>query len=237
MAWSYRKRIKVAPGVRLNVSKRGVSTTFGVRGTSITTGQNGTYLNTGIPGTGIYNRQKIGGTSRTKQNIMDTPIGKKKERTAANGCGIFLIIAIILSVVVMQNNEFENPFLFFSTWLAGSILIAAIIFIFIPMITNSTSAKKVEQSIQFQIENAQNALNQASNPIQKEILQNFITCTELSRKIDEPEAIIEALKKKIEKKDNSQLKEQLVKYEIELLELTTELNKVQLDADKDLNDG
>lgn len=58
MAWSYRKRIKIAPGVRLNISKKGVSTSFGIRGASITTGKNGTYLNTGIPGIGIYSRKK-----------------------------------------------------------------------------------------------------------------------------------------------------------------------------------
>lgn len=55
MAWNYRKRITIAPGVRLNISKKGVSTTFGMRGASINVGQSGTYLNTGIPGTGIYN--------------------------------------------------------------------------------------------------------------------------------------------------------------------------------------
>ena len=59
MAWSFRRRIKIIPGVHLNFSKNGISTSIGVRGASITFGQKGTYLNTGIPGTGIYNRQKI----------------------------------------------------------------------------------------------------------------------------------------------------------------------------------
>jgi AAA+ superfamily predicted ATPase len=68
MAWNFRRRIKILPGVHLSVSKRGVSTTFGVRGASITTGKNGTYLNTGIPGTGMYNRQKIGGNKNNVTN-------------------------------------------------------------------------------------------------------------------------------------------------------------------------
>lgn len=69
MAWSFKKRKKIAPGVHLNFSKRGVSTSFGVKGFSITTGPRGTYLNTGIPGTGLYNRQKIsGGTSKKIKN-------------------------------------------------------------------------------------------------------------------------------------------------------------------------
>ena len=64
MAWSFRKRIKVAPGVHINLSKKGVSTSFGTKGASLTTGPRGTYLNTSIPGTGLYRRQKIRGSGR-----------------------------------------------------------------------------------------------------------------------------------------------------------------------------
>ena len=59
MAWRYRKSIKIHPGVRLNLSKRGISTTVGVRGASVNFSKRGTYVNTGIPGTGIYNRVKL----------------------------------------------------------------------------------------------------------------------------------------------------------------------------------
>lgn len=76
MAWSYRKRIKVAPGVHLNISKSGVSTSMGTKGMSITSGPKGTYLNTSIPGTGLYNRQKIAPASNnsggTSSDIPDT---------------------------------------------------------------------------------------------------------------------------------------------------------------------
>lgn len=63
MAINFRKRKKVLPGVYLNFSKNGISTTIGPRGANINIGKNGTYLNTGIPGTGLYSRQKIGGNS------------------------------------------------------------------------------------------------------------------------------------------------------------------------------
>lgn len=55
----YRKRVKLLPGVTLNISKSGFSTTVGVRGASVNMGRNGAFLNTGIPGTGIYDRKKI----------------------------------------------------------------------------------------------------------------------------------------------------------------------------------
>lgn len=59
MAWSFRKRIKIAPGVNINLSKSGISTSIGPKGAKVTIGPKGTYLHTGIPGTGLYNRQKI----------------------------------------------------------------------------------------------------------------------------------------------------------------------------------
>lgn len=59
MAWSFKKRVKIAPGVNLNLSKSGLSTSIGPKGAKVTVGPQGTYLHTSIPGTGIYNRQKI----------------------------------------------------------------------------------------------------------------------------------------------------------------------------------
>lgn len=54
------KRIKLAKGVNLNISKSGISTTFRImKGLSINTGTRGTFRNTGIPGMGLYDRTKI----------------------------------------------------------------------------------------------------------------------------------------------------------------------------------
>ena len=71
MAWTFRKRKRILPGVRLNIGRKGISTTVGPRGASVTFGPNGTYLNTSIPGTGLYNRQRIGGTNTNTQMASD----------------------------------------------------------------------------------------------------------------------------------------------------------------------
>lgn len=59
MAIRFRKRIRLLPGVTLNLSKSGVSTTVGPRGASVNIGKRGTYLNTGLPGTGLYSRERL----------------------------------------------------------------------------------------------------------------------------------------------------------------------------------
>lgn len=68
MGVRFKKSVKIMPGVRINISKSGISTTVGPKGASINIGEKGTYFNTGIPGTGIYMREKIsGGQAKTRQ--------------------------------------------------------------------------------------------------------------------------------------------------------------------------
>lgn len=64
----YRNRIKLAPGLNINLSKSGISTTLGPRGANINIGESGAYLNTGIPGTGLYDRSKISSSKKDSIN-------------------------------------------------------------------------------------------------------------------------------------------------------------------------
>ncbi len=61
MGFRFRKSIKIAPGLKLNISKGGVSLTAGVRGASMSFGKRGTYANVGLPGSGISYRQRLDG--------------------------------------------------------------------------------------------------------------------------------------------------------------------------------
>lgn len=73
MARGYRKRIKIAKGVHLNVSKSGLGLSLGGHGLSVSMGKNGTYLNTSIPGTGLYSRTKLGGSAASQRNQNTAP--------------------------------------------------------------------------------------------------------------------------------------------------------------------
>ena len=103
MAWKYRKRIKIAPGVTINVSRSGVSTTIGTKGASVNIGKNGTYLNTGIPGTGIYDRQRIGGGTNRQSSVLSTQGTSGRGKTSGSdnsGCFWFFGIAVITMFVI-----------------------------------------------------------------------------------------------------------------------------------------
>ena len=57
----FQKRLRLLPGVRVNLSKSGASTSIGPRGADVNIGRDGVTTNAGIPGTGLSYRQKVGG--------------------------------------------------------------------------------------------------------------------------------------------------------------------------------
>ncbi|MGC2776510.1 MAG: DUF4236 domain-containing protein [Bradyrhizobium sp.] len=60
MLFRFQKRISILPGVRLNFSRSGVSTTIGVRGASVTLGgRGGPTANLSIPGSGLSIRTPL----------------------------------------------------------------------------------------------------------------------------------------------------------------------------------
>ena len=69
MAWQLRlwRRIRVAPGVSVNLSKCGPSVSVGPRGAKTTIGRRGIRRPIGIPGTGIYATDRSG--TRHQQGV------------------------------------------------------------------------------------------------------------------------------------------------------------------------
>lgn len=123
MAWNYRKRIKIAPGIHLNLSKGGVSTSIGPKGAKISIGKNGTYLNTSIPGTGLYSRQKISSNRSMLNNDTDIKgdqtMGDSKENEAffkpknTWGCvfrwlGLIAIIFLVVNLIQLITGNFDK---------------------------------------------------------------------------------------------------------------------------------
>jgi hypothetical protein len=58
----FQKRVSVLPGVKINLSKSGASTSIGGKGASVNLGLNKRMINLGIPGTGLSYRVPLNGT-------------------------------------------------------------------------------------------------------------------------------------------------------------------------------
>jgi hypothetical protein len=66
------RSIKIAPGIHLNVSKSGLSTSIGTRGATVNIGPKGTRGTVGIPGTGISYSDKLSPTAHETQRSEST---------------------------------------------------------------------------------------------------------------------------------------------------------------------
>jgi len=89
MSAYFRKSFKVAPGVHINLSKRGTGVSFGTRGAHVSLSPTGRITKTvGIPGTGIYYRDVTTANSRSKKTpTQATPSESFNERQVTDGSG------------------------------------------------------------------------------------------------------------------------------------------------------
>lgn len=70
------------PGITLNLSAGGISTSVGVRGARVTFGKRGTYSNLGIPGTGISDRTRLDGGGPRRISDREHNAEMKRIRTS-----------------------------------------------------------------------------------------------------------------------------------------------------------
>lgn len=100
MVLRFRRTMKIAPGVQLNLTKKGVSARIGPRGAGITTGTSGTTVSAGIPGSGLHVSKKV--KAATKR--ADAQNAAKPENGPGGGTklgffgwtGVFVWVLIIL---------------------------------------------------------------------------------------------------------------------------------------------
>ena len=65
MGFRFRRTVRLAPGLRLNLTKSGSSLSVGARGDSLNLGHDGSRrLTVGLPGTGVSYRANLGSGQR-----------------------------------------------------------------------------------------------------------------------------------------------------------------------------
>ena len=99
MAIIFRKSVKVAPGVRVNLSKRGASVSVGTKGARVSISKRGMTKTVGIPGTGIYNREYQSWNSSRKAEkraIREARSNAEKEAFSRNPITMMLSVIFIV---------------------------------------------------------------------------------------------------------------------------------------------
>ena len=93
------RRIRIAPGVTINVSKGGISTSLGVRGAHVTFNKHGVRKTVGLPGSGIFysDFQRYDTAPQAPQNTQYPPanLGVSRDLIAGIISGVLLAVFLI----------------------------------------------------------------------------------------------------------------------------------------------
>lgn len=125
MGFRFYKRIKLLPGVNLNLSKSGPSFSFGPRGMKYTIGPKGTRTTFGIPGTGIYYTKSHGAKQKTNQadtsdrfhvnlnvGFLKSVFASDSEKNIIEGLKYFAAEDIESALLAFQRNQQDADSLF-----------------------------------------------------------------------------------------------------------------------------
>lgn len=150
MAWNFRRRKKIAPGVYINMSKKGISTTFGPKGASMTFGPNGTYMNTSIPGTGMYNRRRIGGNKMKINETTSIPYLQRKS-SDNEGCllGLRIVLYMYIGGLFFAGILIEDAFWFLDMpWYINLLVLSPIAIFLIILLALKSKRNRVSKRIE-----------------------------------------------------------------------------------------
>lgn len=96
MGIRFQKRIKVLPGVTINASKSGLSTSLGPRGARVTLGHGQTRTTVGMPGTGLSHT-----TIESNQGSED-PARGPSARAALWGIVLTMVVIVVIALVLKR---------------------------------------------------------------------------------------------------------------------------------------
>lgn len=97
MGFRFYKSFKILPGVRLNISKSGISAGLGVPGANMNIGRRGRRYTAGLPGTGLsYVRTAARKRSRDQDANSDQVRGSRRASSASAWMPIIAIGALLI---------------------------------------------------------------------------------------------------------------------------------------------
>lgn len=97
MSFRFRRSVKLMPGIRLNVSKSGISASVGVPGATVNIGRRGVRGTVGLPGTGL---------SYTETLAKPMPSSAPQSAPAVGKGRVLLVVILCLLVlcVLLKNS-------------------------------------------------------------------------------------------------------------------------------------
>jgi Protein of unknown function (DUF4236) len=94
----FRRSIRLIPGLRLNLSKSGVSASVGTRGAWLTFGKRGTRATVGIPGTGISYTQTLPRHEQHSEHQGAAQASIQRSASVGEWLALLILLAIAAGV-------------------------------------------------------------------------------------------------------------------------------------------
>jgi hypothetical protein len=102
MGLRFYKRVHLAPGLSLNLSRSGPSLSMGVRGAHLTVGATGIRKTVGIPGTGLFYTSHTGLHSGYHSAHSTMPLAEDAQAAATRRAELtFVVIFAVIMVAVL----------------------------------------------------------------------------------------------------------------------------------------
>ena len=101
------RRVRIAPGLTLNIAKHGPSLSAGFRGAHVTVGRTGIRRTVGLPGTGVFYTSHTGLHSgvHTAPHFAGADPNAGKKGCGCLGClGVLIVVVIVLTVIGALSN-------------------------------------------------------------------------------------------------------------------------------------
>lgn len=101
MGFRFRKTIRLLPGVRLNISKGGFSTSVGQPGATINIGKRGVRGTVGLPGSGLSYSDMIVKRGQGQDRVISQGLGYDAPDASRFGRRHLLIVALVVVAVIV----------------------------------------------------------------------------------------------------------------------------------------
>jgi hypothetical protein len=99
MGFRFYRRVHLAPGIGVNVSRSGPSLTVGVRGAHVTLGARGVTKTVGLPGTGIYYTSRHGYHSGYHSAGSTVPLDVRAQAAATRRVELTLVLVLAVLLI------------------------------------------------------------------------------------------------------------------------------------------
>lgn len=105
MGLRFYRRVRIFPGLSINIGKKGLSTSIGTKGARVTMGKNGTRYTVGIPGTGLSYSEYSPRKTKQKKTNCNSPATTMQQ---VPKWSVVVFILVLIGIIALSITIFRS---------------------------------------------------------------------------------------------------------------------------------